>query len=142
MGCSMTSSLRSLFYSDCHATSSVRSSNSTSFCVCSMTLDCLWCFKLNLKLHLKSLPRLICASVRSGPIVIHGPDRSVGLRCFWIGLGSVRSKFILESVRSDSISKIVGPAHWTEPNRDRTDVVHPCRWQMAIEHYNKLQRSK
>src|SRR5437762_12000358 len=92
-----------------------------------MTLDCLWRFKLNLRLHLVSLPRLICASVRSGPIVIHGPDRSVGLRCFWIGLGSVRSKFILESVRSDSISKIVGPAHWTEPNRDRTDVVHP--WQ-------------
>src|SRR5213079_2917708 len=82
-----------------------------------MTLDCLWRFKLNLRLHLISLPRLICASVRSGPIVIHGPDRSVGLRCFWIGLGSVRSKFILESVRSDSISKIVGPAHWTEPNR-------------------------
>src|SRR5213078_2476078 len=92
-----------------------------------MTLDCLWRFKLNLRLHLISLPRLICASVRSGPIVIHGPDRSVGVRCFWIGLGSVRSKFILESVRSDSISKIVGPAHWTEPNRDRTDVVHP--WQ-------------
>src|SRR5947207_4856198 len=90
-----------------------------------MTLDCLWRFKLNLRLHLISLPRLICASVRSGPIVIHGPDRSVGLRCFWIGLGSVRSKFILESVRSDSISKIVGPAHWTEPNRDRTDVVYP-----------------
>src|SRR5436190_11344160 len=91
-----------------------------------MTLDCLWRFKLNLRLHLISLPRLICASVRSGPIVIHGPDRSVGLRCFWIGLGLVQSKFILESVRSDSISKIVGPAHWTEPNRDRTDVVHPC----------------
>ena len=90
-----------------------------------MTLDCLWRFKLNLRLHLISLPRLICASVRSGPIVIHGLDRSVGLRCFWIGLGLVRSKFILESVRSDSISKIVGPAHWTEPNRDRTDVVHP-----------------
>src|SRR5213596_4313426 len=95
-----------------------------------MTLDCLWRFKLNLRLHLISLPRLICASVRSGPIVIHGPDRSVGLRCFWIGLGSVRSKFILESVRSDSISKIVGPAHWTEPNRDRTDVVHP--WFQGI----------
>src|SRR5436309_3063155 len=91
-----------------------------------MTLDCLWRFKLNLRLHLISLPRLICASVRSSPIVIHGPDRSVGLRCFWIGLGSVRSKFILESVRSDSISKIVGPADWTEPYRDRTDVVHPC----------------
>src|SRR5947199_10259982 len=90
-----------------------------------MTLDCLWRFKLNLRLHLISLPRLICASVRSGPIVIHGPDRSVGLHCFWIGLGSVQSKFILESVRSDSISKILGPAHWTEPNRDRTDVVHP-----------------
>src|SRR5207248_9830721 len=90
-----------------------------------MALDCFHRFKLNLRLHLISLPRLICASVRSGPIVIHGPDRSVGLRCFWIGLGSVRSKFILELVRSDSISKIVGPAHWTEPNRDRTDVVHP-----------------
>src|SRR5947207_5504098 len=96
-----------------------------------MTLDCLWRFKLNLRLHLISLLRLICASVRSGPIVIHGPDRSVGLRCFWIGLGSVRSKFILESVRSDSISKIVGPAHWTEPNRDRTDVVHPCAGHLS-----------
>src|SRR5881396_3164309 len=96
-----------------------------------MTLDCLWRFKLNLRLHQISLPRLICASVRSGPIVIHGPDRSVGLRCFWIGLGSVRSKFILESVRSDSISKIVGPAHWTEPNRDRTDVVHP--WSQSMQ---------
>src|SRR5437773_3657891 len=95
-----------------------------------MTLDCLWRFKLNLRLHLVSLARLICASVRSGPIVIHGPDRSVGLRCFWIGLGSVRSKFILESVRSHSISKIVGPAHWTEPNRDRTDVVHP--WILLV----------
>src|SRR5437762_5503917 len=91
-----------------------------------MTLDCLWRFKLNLRLHLISLPRLICGSVRSGPIVIHGPDRTAGLRCFWIGLGSLRSKFIFESVRSDSISYIVGPAHWTEPNRDRTDVVHPC----------------
>src|SRR5437762_9228645 len=101
-----------------------------------MTLDCLWRFKLNLRLHLISLPRLICASVRSGPIVIHGPDRSVGLRCFWIGLGSVRSKFILESVRSDSISKIVGPAHWTEPNRDRTDVVHP--WLLVISTFKQI----
>src|SRR5205814_53674 len=80
-----------------------------------MTFDCLWRFKLNLRLHLISLPRLICASVRSGPIVIYGPDRLVGLRCFWIGLSSDRSKFILELVRSDSISKIVSPAHWTEP---------------------------
>ena len=50
--------------------------------------------------------------------------KSVGLSCFWIGLKSVRSKFILQSVRSDSISKNVGPTHWTGPDRDRTEVVH------------------
>src|SRR5437762_9656830 len=44
---------------------------------------------------------------------------------FWIGLKLVRSKFNLLSVRPDSISKNVGPAHWTGPDRDRTEVVHP-----------------
>src|SRR5437667_12401979 len=43
----------------------------------------------------------------------------------WIGRKSVRSKFNLLSVRSDSISKNVGPTHWTGPDRDRTEVVHP-----------------
>src|SRR5438552_1387795 len=52
--------------------------------------------------------------------------RSVGPSSFWIGRKSVRSKFNLLSVRSDSISKNVGPTHWTGPDRDRTEVVHPC----------------
>ena len=48
-----------------------------------------------------------------------GPDQSrpISRRCFWISLKSVRSKFILQSVRSDSISKKVDPTlalDWTE----------------------------
>src|SRR5205814_4207915 len=64
-----------------------------------------------------------CCQATSG----FGP-RSVGPSSFWIGRKSVRSKFNLLSVRSDSISKNVGPMHWTGPDRDRTEVVHPwCR---------------
>src|SRR5438045_9639667 len=63
-----------------------------------------------------------CCQATSG----FGP-RSVGPSSFWIGLKSVRSKSNLLSVRSDSISKNVGPSHWTGPDRDRTEVVHPCR---------------
>src|SRR5436190_11568398 len=62
-----------------------------------------------------------CCQTTSG----FGP-RSVGPSSFWIGRKSVRSKFNLLSVRSDSISKNVGPTHWTGPDRDRTEVVHPC----------------
>src|SRR5205814_5886321 len=62
-----------------------------------------------------------CCQATSG----FGP-RSVGPSSFWIGLKSVRSKSNLLSVRSDSISKNVGPTHWTGPDRDRTEVVHPC----------------
>src|SRR5438876_11110393 len=61
-----------------------------------------------------------CCQATSG----FGP-RSVGPSSFWIGRKSVRSKFNLLSVRSDSISKNVGPTHWTGPDRDRTEVVHP-----------------
>src|SRR5436309_8771575 len=61
-----------------------------------------------------------CCQATSG----FGP-RSVGPSSFWIGLKSVRSKSNLLSVRSDSISKNVGPTHWTGPDRDRTEDVHP-----------------
>src|SRR5437667_6486370 len=61
-----------------------------------------------------------CCQATSG----FGP-RSVSPSSFWIGRKSVRSKFNLLSVRSDSISKNVGPTHWTGPDRDRTEVVHP-----------------
>src|SRR5436309_2482036 len=66
-------------------------------------------------------------------MVKHGPDRSVGPSSFWIGLKSVRSKSNLLSVRSDSISKNVGPRHWTGPDRDRTEVVHPWYLVVALE---------
>src|SRR5271170_5413325 len=42
------------------------------------------------------------------------------------GLKSVRSKLILLSVRSDSISKIHRSYTWTGLDRDRTEVEHPC----------------
>src|SRR5579859_5029398 len=55
-----------------------------------------------------------------------GP-KSVGPSSFGISLKSVRSKVNLLLVRSDSISKTVGPMHWTGPDRDRTEVVHPWK---------------
>src|SRR5438552_15883748 len=49
--------------------------------------------------------------------------RSVGPSSFWIGRKSVQSKSNLLSVQSDSISKNVGPMHWTGPDRGRIEVV-------------------
>ncbi len=74
----------------------------------------------------KSIRSQISPTDRSGLIINFRPDRSVGPSSFCIGLKSVRSKLTLLLVRSDSISKNIGPTHWTGPDRDRTEVVHPC----------------
>src|SRR5438876_11955154 len=72
-----------------------------------------------------------CCQATSG----FGP-RSVCPSSFWIGLKSVRSKSNLLSVRSDSISKNVGPTLWTGPDRDRTEVVHPWIQLLKNIQYN------
>src|SRR5437762_11948003 len=74
-----------------------------------------------------------CCQATSG----FGP-RSVGPSSFWIGRKSVRSKFNLLSVRSDSISKNVGPTHWTGSDRDRTEVVHPWLNELVDKEYGDV----
>src|SRR5437667_2029881 len=78
-----------------------------------------------------------CCQATSG----FGP-RSVGPSSFWIGLKSVRSKSNHLSVRSDSISKNVGPRHWTGPDRDRTEVVHPCPHCLDVFYHNACSHSR